>query len=59
MSERKNGFYWLRIDDYDWFVGEWDADLSVWRLTGSEGTACGSDFSEIGPRIESPSERKV
>ena len=60
MTERKNGFYWVRMAEGDasqtaWLVAEWAKDR--WLIAGCFGeTLTDAEMTVIGSRIPSPNE---
>lgn len=57
MSERKEGWYWVKFDSDNWDAGYWAADHALWLIQNPYGLDYKeSDMREIGPRIPTPDE---
>lgn len=56
MSERENGFYWVRLKGGDWEVARWDAPYGkwIWWFAGDDVGAWNPEPYEVGPKAEPP-----
>lgn len=45
--KRESGFYWIRLNDHNWIVAEYNSDFGGWYITGIELGFWDSEIAEI------------
>ena len=52
MSDREQGFYWIRFERSGWSIAYWQ--YHYWELVGSDIPAYESDIAQVGEKLKEP-----